>query len=459
MTAGNVKLRVASSLLIRTRIDNDWYTDVPCERQSVWSYLGSWSWSLWNWHPVGPSATLRRCRRKPPNWERSWRSFPKVFAWSMRSIWFCTPWGGADWWVKVRVANMGRNRPTWSTCNLSCAKNMKKIQREAWIWVSGFSRAELVSLEGWEFPVVSGAVSRSELNFPIGPKNLIDFAPHRWQIPLHLLEGIFISCSLIKAWPLSKVSVLSPGITVIHFCENLQETKDLSQFFRSNSQGQMNTESRGRFSTSKVSCNLARPGSWRHRSALRTVPWPRISWRKSQRPLRMAPKNWRCNDRLTWCCWTWNFMMRGGLILWLGMACGEDTAFGKMHWMAFPGRIPVVFKVLLHTPRLLDLIQKVRWESVRSIAGCLRWCFSCFLPIESQLHSTHSTHSTLAKPWGWRKSWFLGWLCGWPPSTWVAALPTSARASPMGAWVMLRWGNLVAGAGGCWVVKMVMRKL
>ncbi|CAJ1448614.1 unnamed protein product, partial [Effrenium voratum] len=29
---------------------------------------------------------------------------------------------------------------------------------------------------------------RSELNFPIGPKNLIDFAPHR-----HLLEGIFIS--------------------------------------------------------------------------------------------------------------------------------------------------------------------------------------------------------------------------------------------------------------------------
>lgn len=34
---------------------------------------------------------------------------------------------------------------------------------------------------------------RSELNFPIGPKNLIDFAPHRWQIPLHLLEGIFIS--------------------------------------------------------------------------------------------------------------------------------------------------------------------------------------------------------------------------------------------------------------------------
>lgn len=31
------------------------------------------------------------------------------------------------------------------------------------------------------------------MNFPIGPKNLIDFAPHRWQIPLHLLEGIFIS--------------------------------------------------------------------------------------------------------------------------------------------------------------------------------------------------------------------------------------------------------------------------
>lgn len=145
MTAGHVKLMVASSLLIRTRIDNDSYTDVPCERQSVWSYLGSWSWSLWIWHPVGPSATLRRCRRKPPNWERSWRSFLKVFAWSMRSIWFCTPWGGADWWVKVRVANMGRNRPTWSTCNLSCAKNMKKIQREAWIWVSGFSRRCWVS--------------------------------------------------------------------------------------------------------------------------------------------------------------------------------------------------------------------------------------------------------------------------------------------------------------------------
>ena len=123
---------------------------------------------------------------------------------------------------------------------------------------------------------------------------------------------------------------------------------DLSQFFQFS--GNERCTTRIRPFSSKVSCNLARPGSWRHRSALRTVPWPRISWRKSQRPLRMAPKNWRCNDRLTWCCWTWNFMTRGGLILWLGMACGEDTAFG-MHWMALPDRILVVFKLLLHTSR------------------------------------------------------------------------------------------------------------
>ena len=159
----------------------------------------------------------------------------------------------------------------------------------------------------------------------------------------------------------------------------------------------MNTarsESRGPFSTSQVSCNLARPGSWRPRSALRTVPWPRISWRKSPRPLRMAPKNWRCNDRLTWCCWTWNFMMRGGLEFYdwgwhWGWHVVKTQLLARCTGWFFSGRIPVVFKVLLHTPRLLDLIQKVRWESVRSITRCLRWCFSCFLPIESQLHSTH----------------------------------------------------------------------
>eukprot|EP00439_Symbiodinium_sp_Y106_P083220 s38_g23.t1 len=32
---------------------------------------------------------------------------------------------------------------------------------------------------------------RSELNFPIGPKNLIEHAPDRWRAVLHLLDGFF----------------------------------------------------------------------------------------------------------------------------------------------------------------------------------------------------------------------------------------------------------------------------
>lgn len=32
---------------------------------------------------------------------------------------------------------------------------------------------------------------RSELNFPIGPKNLIEHAPERWRVVLHLLDGFF----------------------------------------------------------------------------------------------------------------------------------------------------------------------------------------------------------------------------------------------------------------------------
>lgn len=64
---------------------------------------------------------------------------------------------------------------------------------------------------------------------------------------------------------------------------------------------------------SKVSCNLARVVSWHHPSALLIVPWPRISWRRLQRPLLMALKSWKCSARLIWSCWTWNFMMKGDL--------------------------------------------------------------------------------------------------------------------------------------------------
>jgi hypothetical protein len=32
---------------------------------------------------------------------------------------------------------------------------------------------------------------KSELNFPIGPKHELDFSPQRWQLPIHLLDGIF----------------------------------------------------------------------------------------------------------------------------------------------------------------------------------------------------------------------------------------------------------------------------
>ena len=32
---------------------------------------------------------------------------------------------------------------------------------------------------------------KSELNFPIGEKRELDFSPQRWQMPIHLLDGIF----------------------------------------------------------------------------------------------------------------------------------------------------------------------------------------------------------------------------------------------------------------------------
>jgi hypothetical protein len=32
---------------------------------------------------------------------------------------------------------------------------------------------------------------KSELNFPIGPKEPVDFAGERWELPIHILEAIF----------------------------------------------------------------------------------------------------------------------------------------------------------------------------------------------------------------------------------------------------------------------------
>ena len=34
---------------------------------------------------------------------------------------------------------------------------------------------------------------KSELNFPIGDKQELDFSPQRWQMPIHLLDGIFFA--------------------------------------------------------------------------------------------------------------------------------------------------------------------------------------------------------------------------------------------------------------------------
>lgn len=34
---------------------------------------------------------------------------------------------------------------------------------------------------------------RSELNFPIGEKSALDLSPRRWQLVMHLLDGIFYS--------------------------------------------------------------------------------------------------------------------------------------------------------------------------------------------------------------------------------------------------------------------------
>ena len=39
---------------------------------------------------------------------------------------------------------------------------------------------------------------RSELNFPIGIKKPIDMAGHRWNLPIHLIDGIFAAQSLLK---------------------------------------------------------------------------------------------------------------------------------------------------------------------------------------------------------------------------------------------------------------------
>ena len=32
---------------------------------------------------------------------------------------------------------------------------------------------------------------KSELNFPIGPRHDLDFAPLRWRLPIHLLDAVF----------------------------------------------------------------------------------------------------------------------------------------------------------------------------------------------------------------------------------------------------------------------------
>lgn len=37
---------------------------------------------------------------------------------------------------------------------------------------------------------------RSELNFPIGHKQPIDLSGHRWNLPMHLLDGSLISVCL-----------------------------------------------------------------------------------------------------------------------------------------------------------------------------------------------------------------------------------------------------------------------
>jgi len=32
---------------------------------------------------------------------------------------------------------------------------------------------------------------KSELNFPIGAKYDLDFAPERWKLPIHILDAVF----------------------------------------------------------------------------------------------------------------------------------------------------------------------------------------------------------------------------------------------------------------------------
>ena len=32
---------------------------------------------------------------------------------------------------------------------------------------------------------------KSELNFPVGHKQELDLSPQRWQMPIHLLDGVF----------------------------------------------------------------------------------------------------------------------------------------------------------------------------------------------------------------------------------------------------------------------------
>lgn len=74
---------------------------------------------------------------------------------------------------------------------------------------------------------------KSELNFPIGSKQELDFSPQRWQMPIHLIDGIFYAERGRMAVGFKDVSGLStptrlPYFAICHFFSIYDERIELN---------------------------------------------------------------------------------------------------------------------------------------------------------------------------------------------------------------------------------------
>ena len=53
---------------------------------------------------------------------------------------------------------------------------------------------------------------KSELNFPVGAKNVLDLDPHRWRLPMHILDGLFHTQALLNGEQPPRLSPKAHGI-------------------------------------------------------------------------------------------------------------------------------------------------------------------------------------------------------------------------------------------------------